>query len=224
MIVEKDILFIAPSTHLAKTRFMLLTDAGYPALWTKTIEEAEELLGNRAFPLLILGKQLTQSEQRGIIEAVRARTAESKIMAIGYEALRGVADAYLPRMSSPDEFLYAVGSLLMQAHGHPEVEGDCVMYVDSERRYTFVSDGVCNLLGYPREHLLGMTIDEITYPETADVATQFQEYRRAGRQQGRFLLRHRTGSPVPVSFNARVLPDGCMVSVLALAELDAKVR
>ncbi|HZU22416.1 MAG TPA: PAS domain S-box protein [Terriglobales bacterium] len=218
MLPEKDILFVAPATELASTRNMLLAGAGYPVRWVNGINEAETLLTSARFPLVILGKEITSRAQQQIAALARQRAADTRILAIGHDALGGVADLYLGRMTTPGDFLRAVGLLLMQAHGHPEVAGDYVMYVDADRRYICVTDGVCDLLGYDREDLLGMSIDDVTYPKSADVPAQFEAYRRDGEQHGRFLLRHRSGSPVAVGFAARVLPDGCMVSVLSPAE------
>lgn len=44
----------------------------------------------------------------------------------------------------------------------------------ADRQYVAVTDGVCKLLGYSRNDLIGKTIDEITAPEIVNaVPTQY---------------------------------------------------
>jgi len=214
MIVNKYILYVGPPSVLLTTRKMMLDRARFPFRWTETIKEAVQLLGEQPFPLVIFGELLTASDVLPLAEIIRQRSPETRLLSTGGEAVREFVDGYLEPQAPPDAFLRLAGSLLMQAHGHPEISGKYVAWVDSDRRYTWVSDGFCQLLGYIREDLLGKTIEEITYPGTSEVAAQFEEFRNAGQQQGEFMLQHQDGSAVPVHFTAQVLPDGCMVSVL----------
>ena len=217
MIISKDILFVAPPSALLMTRQMMLARAGYPFRWAKTAKKAEQLLADQKFPLVILGVLLKTSDALRLAGIVRGRSPETRLLVTGSQPMREIVDGYLEPQQPPDAFLRLVGSLLMQAHGHPEVSGEYVAYADADRRYNWVSDGMCQMLGYAREELLGMTIDQVTYPEMAEVPKQFEEFRKSGHRQGKLILQHRDGSPVPVRFKARVLRDGCMVSVLTPA-------
>lgn len=220
MLASKDILYVTPESPVSTTRRMLLERAAYPLRWAKTAQEGERLLSQHTFPLVIFGALLETADALRLAKIVRQLSPETRLLATGGQSMRGQVDGHLEPQEGPDAFLRLVGSLLMQAHGHPEVSGKYVLYVDAERRYNCVSDGVCRLLGYDRADLLGMTIDQITYPETANVPRQFEAFRKFGHQQGKFILRHQDGSPVPISFKARVLADGCMVSVLTPAALQ----
>ena len=214
---SKRILNIAPDSYVETTRRMLLSNAGFQVESAGTAEEARRLLRENAFSVVIFGAQLGTSEAQSLAAIVRETSPQTRLIATGRQHMRHTVDGYLDPQEHPGVFLRLVGSLLMQAHGHPDVSGAYVAYADAERRFISVSDKLCDLLGYSREQLLSMTIDEITYPESANVPEQFREFVAAGRQAGQFLLQHRDRSPVPVTFEAQVLDDGCMVSVLTPA-------
>ena len=77
----------------------------------------------------------------------------------------------------------------MNPHFHPELDGEYVVYVDASRRYVTVTDGVCKLLGYSREELLGKTIEDITPPEArSDVADEFRQYLNDSVLSGEYIL------------------------------------
>lgn len=68
---------------------------------------------------------------------------------------------------------------------HPEIDGDYVVFVDANRRYVEVTEGVCRLLGYSREELLTKTIDDIADPELRpQVSETFREYVSQGELDG----------------------------------------
>src|ERR1700730_1870054 len=98
-------------------------------------------------------------------------------------------------------------------HTHPEVCGEYVVFVDANRRYLDMTEGVCSLLGYTREQLLDKTIDDITAPELkGNVSENFQKYVNAGGLSGQFLLLACDGRRVPILYEAKVFPDGCLVA------------
>ncbi len=45
--------------------------------------------------------------------------------------------------------------------------------VDSSRRYIAVNDSACELLGYSRQELLNLRIDDISFPSGAHVGSMF---------------------------------------------------
>jgi PAS domain S-box-containing protein len=96
---------------------------------------------------------------------------------------------------------------------HPELGGDYVVFVDANRRYVEVTDGVCRLLGYSREELLAKTIDDIADPELrAQVSETFREYVSQGEMEGTYSLLGKDGSRIPIRYQAKVYPDGCYVA------------
>jgi PAS domain S-box-containing protein len=99
------------------------------------------------------------------------------------------------------------------SHVHQEFLGEYVVFVNSERRYIEVTDGVCELLGYSREELLSKKIDDITAPELApEVNTKFERYVADGRMEGNYALLAKDGHRVPIHFISRAFPDGCLVA------------
>ena len=96
---------------------------------------------------------------------------------------------------------------------HPEIDGDYVVFVDANRRYVEVTDGVCRLLGYSREELLAKTIDDIADPELrAQLPETFGEYVKQGEMEGTYSLLGKDGSRIPIRYQAKVYPDGCYVA------------
>jgi PAS domain len=96
----------------------------------------------------------------------------------------------------------------MLSHAHSELRGaDYVVFADANRRYTDCSEPVCRLLGYSREELLKLTIDDVSY--TADVSKRFEQFLRQGTQDGEFVLKHKNGSPIPIRYCSYVFKDGC---------------
>ncbi len=96
---------------------------------------------------------------------------------------------------------------------HPELGGDYVVFVDSNRRYVEVTDAVCRLLGYSREELLTKTIDDIAAPELRpQVSETFREYVSQGELEGTYSLVAKDGTHIPIRYQAKVYPDGCYVA------------
>lgn len=99
------------------------------------------------------------------------------------------------------------------SHMHPELNGECIAVVNRNRQYVAVSDGTCRLLGYSHAELIGKTIDEIAAPEIVEtVPAEFEQYVQRGFLKGEFVLVHRSGRRVPIKYEARVFPDGCLVA------------
>src|ERR1700674_121230 len=98
-------------------------------------------------------------------------------------------------------------------HSHSEIGGEYVVFVDANRRYVEVTDGVCQLLGYRREELLAKTIDDITAPELrSQVSETFRQYIAKGGLEGQYNLLAKDGRRVPIRYQAKVYPDGCLVA------------
>ena len=76
--------------------------------------------------------------------------------------------------------------------------------VDENRCYVDVNDAACELLGYSREELLRMKIDDISFPSGAHVKPMYAQYLDDGSMKGIFALRRKSGEIVWVKFNAKV--------------------
>jgi len=153
-----------------------------------------------------------------VAEALKKmRSAVPIIMLSAYplpaEANRSI-DAIVTKGESPAALLNKTGSLLqIRSHSHLELEGENVAFVDEQRRYLDVTDGVCELLGYSRSELLNMRIDDVTAPVMrSKTPPLFKQYLEDGLQKGEYILRHRDGHEIPINYAARIFPDGCMVA------------
>jgi PAS domain-containing protein len=93
------------------------------------------------------------------------------------------------------------------------VEGaELAVFADSSRRYLDCTDGVCRLLGYDRQEMLARTIDDVSF-HAGEVSELFAEYLRRGEMNGEFVLRHKSGTPIPIRYQAFVFTDGCAAAL-----------
>lgn len=74
--------------------------------------------------------------------------------------------------------------------------------VDSGRRYIFVSDSACELLGYTRDELLHLKIDDISFPSGAHVPLMFEQYVKDGTMHGIFALQRKSGEVLRIRFTS----------------------
>jgi PAS domain-containing protein len=105
------------------------------------------------------------------------------------------------------------GERYLLSHHHPELEGaEFVAFIDSGRRYVDISEGVCELLGYDRAEMLARTINDVSFHED-EVSRLFAEYLQRGQLDGEYVLRNKSGMPVPIRYRAFVFADGCAAAV-----------
>lgn len=101
----------------------------------------------------------------------------------------------------------------MLNHAHPELDGkNLIVFVDASRRYLDVSDTACHLLGYTRAEFLNKTIDDVSF-HLERISKLFADYLKHGRQEGEFVLKHKSGKPIPIRYRAFVFSDGCNAAV-----------
>ena len=74
--------------------------------------------------------------------------------------------------------------------------------VDSSRRYVDANGAACELLGYSREELLNLRIDDISFPSGAHVGSMFERFAQDGEMRGIFALRHKSGEGIMVRFQS----------------------
>lgn len=148
-----------------------------------------------------------------IEEAIRTRL-QSLSMSPNPEELRAIDDARRNlRIIQTELQAHQASTGSRLAHAHAEIAGKYVVFVDANRRYVEVTDDVCQLLGYSRDELLAMTIDDIAAPELrSNVSETFRQYVAAGGLEGRYCLLNKHGQRVPIHYQSKVYPDGCMVA------------
>jgi len=177
-----------------------------------------DLFKSRPIDVVILDYNMPDMDGIAVAETLKkVRSTVPIIMLSGYpvpaKANRSI-DALITKGESPAGLLNTTASLLrIRSHSHRELDGRNVAFVDEQRRYLDVTDGVCELLGYTRSELLTMRIDDVTAPVMrSEAANLFQQYLADGLQHGEYVLLHRNGTEVPIDYIARVFPDGCMVA------------
>jgi transcriptional regulator with XRE-family HTH domain len=79
--------------------------------------------------------------------------------------------------------------------------------VNGDRKYTEVSDGFCNLVGYHRKDVIGRRYDDFTAPSTSDIPAIFKLFSRLGYMQGLWMFVRRKGTRVLVRYEAWLRPD-----------------
>ena len=93
---------------------------------------------------------------------------------------------------------------------------NCTILIGKDNRYLEVSDGFCRLVGYTREELLCMKLENLAAPGTADITTAFNPSMADGCAHGLWLLVSREGTRILVRFESRVRSDLLMQTQLEL--------
>jgi PAS domain S-box-containing protein len=115
----------------------------------------------------------------------------------------GCKDAYPPSMldTAPE-----------QNHSpESEISFPSTVVTGKDNRYIEVSDGFCKLVGYSREQLLQMKLEDLAAPGTVDIIATFNPSKTAGRAHGLWLLVTRDGTRVLVRYNSRLRNDDFLI-------------
>jgi PAS domain S-box-containing protein len=97
--------------------------------------------------------------------------------------------------------------------------GYIVLVADETMRYLAASDAACELLGYSREELLGLTVPDLVVETNA--AELYDEFIRDDRQRGKITLRCKDGRSLDAHYDARQTKVGGLpyyVSVISPVE------
>jgi len=87
---------------------------------------------------------------------------------------------------------------------------DAILVADADRRYRDANAAAERLLGYGREELLRLRVEDVAADGPEWTQDEFERFRRDGRWHGEMELRRKDGSRVPVEAVATVvdLPQG----------------
>jgi PAS domain S-box-containing protein len=210
-ISPKAILLVGQSSPLYETRLWILERAGYRVIKCGTAAAAADQLNTGEFDLVVLCGSMPAHETASVAQAAKSLPQPLPVLSFD-SVLRSNVDVRLASLENPNLLLKSVGELIMRHHKHPELKSDLVAYADAERHLIHVSDGVCKLLDYRREELIGMRVEEISEAPSSKVAEMFKSYIREGDQSGPYVLKKSNGEKVLIRYQARILDDGCMVS------------
>jgi PAS domain S-box-containing protein len=92
----------------------------------------------------------------------------------------------------------------------------CTILIGEDNSYVEVSDGFCRLVGYSREELLRMKLEDLAAPGTADITTAFNPSKATGCAHGLWLLVSREGTRILVRYESWVRSDLLLQSKLEL--------
>jgi hypothetical protein len=92
----------------------------------------------------------------------------------------------------------------------------CTILIGKDNSYLEVSDGFCRLVGYSRAELLGMKLEELAAPGTADITAAYNPSKTTGCADGLWLLVSREGTRILVRYESRLRIDLLMQTQLEL--------
>jgi hypothetical protein len=192
--------------------------SGYPVVTAGSVAETQEHIENTDFDVLILNHTLSFADRKLLARKTKARNPDSGVLVLHHSGAlsnpwvdlavdsRSGASVMLVTLKRVEAMLHA------RSHHVPTLQGKYFVVADAHRNYTFVTDPVCDLLGYDRAMLLELRIDDVVAGSTPVTAPLFQEFVAQGTQTGKIDLRHRSGKLVPVRYWSAVEPDGCMIA------------
>jgi PAS domain S-box-containing protein len=100
----------------------------------------------------------------------------------------------------------------------PRVAPIYTTVVDSDRRYVWVSDNFCELLGYNSDELVGKRYDEVTAPTTSDIPVTARMFKKLGYMHGLWMLIHRTGERILIRYEAWLRADSLVESNIEVVD------
>ncbi len=98
-----------------------------------------------------------------------------------------------------------------------------IVVVDADRRFLDVNPAAAGLLGYSREELCQLRVDDIVAANPEDMSAEWSHFVGEGVWHGEFTLRRKDGGPVPVEVTATMvkLPTGT-VHLAAWRDVSAR--
>ncbi|HEY0846938.1 MAG TPA: PAS domain S-box protein [Noviherbaspirillum sp.] len=94
---------------------------------------------------------------------------------------------------------------------------DGIFIADQEGTYTDVNQSACRMLGYTREELIGMRINDLVPAEDAERLAEAKEYFTRSVhnvQVAEWKLRRKDGAYLDTEISARILPDGRWMAIV----------
>jgi len=100
--------------------------------------------------------------------------------------------------------------VLERARDTIELAPDAFFLADLDARYTHVNQAACELLGYERHELIGMTIFDLIRVEDAErlINDRAAMLTPGVVRKSEWTLKRKDGTLVPVEVSAKIIPDG----------------
>ena len=107
------ILSLSANPELGKLLAMVLRQAGYMVNWPDNKQEADKLLENESFDVLVIGHSISGQSARHFAEAFRTRNPQGKIVAITPSTYLMIkADKTVKALDGPEALLGAIEEVL----------------------------------------------------------------------------------------------------------------
>ena len=213
------VLWVADEESLLDRRKQALRSSGFSVLTASSSNDALNTFATHRVDAVVLDCATPDTPCAGTQVPIKQLKPRTPLILLSprppvAKALSTAVDVFIRREEENSDLLLGrLKSLIrLRSHSHPELEREYVIFADSSRLYLDCSDGVCELLGYPRMELIGMSIDAVSYvPER--VPSLFEKFVQRGEQNGEYILRHKTGKPVLIQYRSYAFDDGCLAAV-----------
>jgi CheY-like chemotaxis protein len=192
--------------------------SGYQVVAAGSSQAIQEHIENTDFDVIILNHTLSFADRKALARKTKLRNPNHGVLVLHHSGSLGNPDVDLAvdSRAGVKPMLHTLKRLEAMQHARShhvdESNGKYVVVADLNRNYTFVTDPVCDLLGYDRAMFLELRIDDVVDGSTHVAAPLFKEFVAQGKQAGRITLRHRSGRKVPVKYSSLVEPDGCVIA------------
>jgi len=193
-------------------------DSGHAVIAAASPDKIQEHIESTDFDILVLNHTISFADRKALARKMKSRNRSSGVLVLHHSGALGnpYVDLAVDSRTGVKAMLHAVQRVKAMLHARQHhvngSEGKYVVVADLNRNYCYVTDPVCELLGYDRAMLLELRIDDIVAGSTSVADPLFQEFVAEGKQSGRITLRHRSGRLVPVKYQAVVEPDGCTIA------------
>lgn len=87
------------------------------------------------------------------------------------------------------------------------------VFFDTQGVWLHVSAGMSDLLGYPREEMIGSTVEKLRPPDASRSAVMLEKFIREGYVETMYIVRHRAGHLIHFRVTCTKLPDGCLLAI-----------
>jgi CheY-like chemotaxis protein len=192
--------------------------SGYEVVAAGSNEAIQEHIENTDFDVIILNHTLSFADRQALARKTKLRNPNYGVLVLHHSGSLGNPDVDLAvdSRAGVTRMLHTLKRLEAMQHARShhvsESGSNYVVVADMNRNYTFVTDQVCDLLGYDRAMFLELRIDDVVDGSTHVAAPLFKEFVAQGKQEGRITLRHRSGRKVAVKYTSRVELDGCVIA------------